>query len=58
MTRPTLSIHSPMPARFARQRTGQAPTPLRMPRGWGYDIRDAAILLALLWGALRLLGVV
>ena len=27
----------------------------RKPRGWGYDVRDAAILIVSLWGILWLL---
>lgn len=58
MTRPIPGIHAPMPARFARHHTGTAPEPSPRLRGWGADVRDAAILISLLWGALRVLGVV
>jgi hypothetical protein len=55
----TPSIHSRAEARFAR--TSSSPEPLQSTaglRGWGRDVRDALIVVAVLYVALRLLGVV
>ncbi len=53
-----LSRHSRAEARFPRQHSGAAPERGAGLRGWGYDLRDAAILICACGVALKLLGVI
>ncbi len=51
-----LSRHSRAEARFPRQHSGAAPVATAGLRGWGYDLRDAAILICacgVLWWLLN-----